>query len=87
MKKLGVQERWLRTLGILKAVGALGLLVGISIPLIGVAAAGGLVLYFIGAIVTAMRAQWYAHLPYPLSWLLLAIGSLILRLLSLKHGS
>lgn len=82
MKRLGVQERWLTTLGTLKALGALGLLAGIRIPLIGVAAAAGLVLFFVGAIITAMRTRWYAHLPYPLLWLLLAVGSLVLRLRS-----
>jgi hypothetical protein len=82
MKRLGVQERCLTALGILKALGALGLLADIGIPLIGVAAAAGLVLFFVGAIVTVMRARWYAHLPYPFAWLLLAIGSLVLRLRS-----
>jgi hypothetical protein len=57
--------------------------VGIGIPPIEVAASGGLVLFFVGAIVTAMRAHWYAHLPYPAAWLLLAVGSLMLRLAAL----
>ncbi len=82
MKRLGVHGRWLTTLGVLKALGALGLLAGIGIPLIGVAAAAGLVLFFVGAIVTALRARWYAHLPFPFVWLLLAVGSLVLRLRS-----
>jgi len=80
MKRLGVHERWLTTLGVLKALGALGLLAGIGIPLIGVAAAADLVLFFLAAVITAMRARSYAHLPYPLLWLLLAVGSLVLRL-------
>jgi hypothetical protein len=80
MTTLGVPQAWLFTLGALKAAGALGLLVGIGIPLIGVAAAVGLVLFFVGAIVTALRAHWYAHLPYPAAWLLLAVGALVLRL-------
>jgi DoxX-like family len=80
MTKLGIPHAWLCALGALKAAGALGLLVGIGIPLIGVAAAVGLVLFFVGAIVTALRAHWYAHLPYPAAWLLLAVGALMLRL-------
>jgi hypothetical protein len=40
-----VSESWLTTLGILKAAGAVGLLVGIRVPLIGIAAAIGLVLF------------------------------------------
>jgi membrane-bound ClpP family serine protease len=80
MRRLGIPQRWLATLGILKALGAVGLLVGLAIPLIGVAAAAGLVLFFIGAIVMATRARWYAHLPYPLVWLLPVVASLVLRL-------
>jgi hypothetical protein len=83
MSKLGVPHSWLFSLGALKAAGALGLLVGIGIPLIGVAASGGLILFFVGAIVTAMGAHWYSHIPYPAAWLLLAVGSLVLRLASL----
>jgi hypothetical protein len=83
MDRLGVPASWLSPLGALKVAGALGLLVGIAVPQIGVAAAAGLVLFFLGAIVTAMRAHWYAHIPYPTVFLLLAAGSLTLRLASL----
>ena len=47
MARLGLPERWLPLLGILKAAGALGLLVGIGVPVIGTAAAAGLVLFFV----------------------------------------
>src|SRR5262245_59277947 len=76
----GGSYSWLFPLGVLKAAGALGLLVGIAVPLIGMAAAGGLVLFFVGAIAVVMRARWYAHLFWPSTYLLLAIGSLTLRL-------
>jgi len=56
MTKLGVRELWLTKLGLLKAAGALGVLVGIRVPLIGVAAAVGLILFFVGAIITHLRA-------------------------------
>jgi hypothetical protein len=75
----GGSHSWLFTLGVLKAGGALGLLLGIGVPLIGVAAAIGLVLFFVGAIAVVMRARWYSHLPWPSTYLLLAIGSLALR--------
>jgi hypothetical protein len=80
IKRLEVEERWLPTLGILKLLGGLGLLAGFAVPQIGVAAAGGLVLYFLGAIVTVLRAGWYANLPFPLTWLALAVGSFVLCL-------
>ncbi len=53
MVKAGVLESWMTTLDILKAAGALGLLVGIDVPLIGTAAAVGLILFFVAAIITA----------------------------------
>lgn len=80
MKRLAIPERWLPALGTLKALGALGLLAGIVVPWVGVAAAAGLVLFFVGAMVTAMRAHWYGHLPFPLVWLALAVAALVLRL-------
>ncbi len=82
MKTLGIREEWLPALGILKALGAVGLLIGIGIPSIGVAAAAGLVLFFLGAMASALRVHWYAHLPFPFVWLVLAGASLILRLRS-----
>jgi DoxX-like protein len=47
MTKWGGSHSWLFTLGALKAAGALGLLIGIGVPLIGVAAAVGLVLFLL----------------------------------------
>ena len=76
----GGSPSWLFILGVLKAAGALGLLVGIGVSLIGVAAAVGLVLFFVGAIAVVIRAGWYSHLPWPATYLLLAFGSLALRL-------
>jgi DoxX-like family len=78
--KWGGSHSWLSPLGALKAAGALGLLVGIGVPLVGVAAAVGLVLFFVGAIAVVIRARWYSHLPWPLTYLLLAFGALALRL-------
>jgi hypothetical protein len=80
MSRLGVPEWQLFPLGALKAAGAAGLLVGIGVPLIGVAAACGLILFFVGAIATATRAHWYSHVPQPTAFLLLAVVSLALRL-------
>lgn len=76
----GGSYSWLFPLGALKAAGALELLVGIVVPLIGMAAAIGLVLFLVGAIAVVMRARWYSHLALPSTYLLLAIGSLALQL-------
>ena len=79
MTNWGGSHSWLFTLGALKAAGALGLLVGIGVPSIGIAAAIGLVLFFVGAIAVVVRTGWYSHLPWPVTYLLLAIGSLALQ--------
>jgi len=80
VKRLEIKERWLPTLGVLKLVGGLGLLAGMVVPQIGVVAAAGLVLYFVAAVITVMRVRWYANLPFPLTWLALAVGSFVLGL-------
>jgi len=81
MAKAGVPDSWMTTLGILKAVGALGLLVGICVPVIGVAAALGLILFFVGAIITHLRGRDYSLGP-AMAFLLLAVAALALRLAS-----
>ena len=79
MAKAGVPESWMTALGILKAAGALGLLVGIGVPLIGTAAAGGLILFFIAAIITHVRARDYSFV-LAVVFLMLAVAPLMLRL-------
>ncbi|NKY97011.1 DoxX family protein [Nocardiopsis alborubida] len=75
---VGVPESWLTALGLLKGAGALGLLLGLlGVPVIGAAAALGLTLFFVGAVATHLRARNYA-LAYPLVYLALALGSLVL---------
>jgi hypothetical protein len=75
----GVPERWWPWLGAAKALGAVGLLVGLAVPAVGVAAAAGLVVYFAGAVVTIVKARAYGHVPFPLLYLApaLAAGALI----------
>lgn len=70
-------------LGVLKTAGALGLLVGIGVPAIGVAAAVGLVLFFVGAVGAHIRVRWIAPIAFPGTFLLLAVASLSLRLASI----
>ncbi|HET6667041.1 MAG TPA: DoxX family protein [Intrasporangium sp.] len=62
-------------LGLAKLLGAVGLLVGIWVPAIGVAAAVALVLYFVGAVVTVLRAKAWAHVPFPLLYLVPAAAA------------
>ncbi|MFF2567479.1 DoxX family protein [Streptomyces sp. NPDC058084] len=81
MTKLGVPESWLPWLGTAKAAGALGLLAGLVVPALGAAAAVGLVLYFLGAFVSHVRAKDHAVAPVVVLTLLSG-AALILRLAS-----
>jgi DoxX-like protein len=80
--KVGVSESWLTTLGVLKAAGALGLLAGIRVRFIGIAAAVGLVLFFIAAIITHLRGR-DSSFGLAIVFLLLALAALVLRVASL----
>lgn len=82
MARVRVKPSLLYPLGFLKLAGAVGLLIGVAVPALGVAAAIGLVLFFIGAIVTHIRAQDYSSIPFPGMLLLAAIASLVLRVAS-----
>ncbi|MFG1704148.1 DoxX family protein [Nonomuraea sp. M3C6] len=59
LERAGVPESWLVfPIGALKAVGALGLVLGLlGVPLIGTAAAAGLILYFVCALYTHLRVS------------------------------
>ena len=77
MAKAGVPESWLTfPIGTLKTAGAVGLLLGvIGVPLIGTAAAVGLILFFVCAIYTHMRAGDYSPQFGLASGLLLLAGA------------
>jgi hypothetical protein len=80
--KVSVPESWITMLGTLNAAAAIGLLLGlVGVPLVGTAASIGLVMYFVGAIVTHLRARDYAIGPAT-AFLLLAVAALVLDLAS-----
>lgn len=74
----GVPRAWWPWLGAAKAAGAAGLLAGLAVPVIGRLAAIGLVLYFLGAVITVLRARWFSHVPFPLVYAAPAVASLVL---------
>jgi hypothetical protein len=76
----GVPRSWWPWLGAAKAAGAAGLLVGLAVPALGIAAAACLILYFLGAIITIVRARSYAHIPIPLLYLVPVAAALTLTL-------
>ncbi len=72
-----VPQTWVPMLGLLKGAGAVGLLVGVlAFPPIGVAAAIGLIAFFVGAIITHIRARVFYNLAFPATFLVLAVLSL-----------
>jgi DoxX-like family len=85
MARAGVPESWLTfPIGTLKTAGAIGLLLGVvGVPLIGTAAAVGLVLFFVCAVYTHIRVSDYgAQFGLANAFLLLAVAALTLGLAS-----
>ncbi|MEJ2858178.1 MULTISPECIES: DoxX family protein [unclassified Saccharothrix] len=78
LAEYGVPRSWWTWLGVAKALGAVGLLVGLAVPAVGTAAAIGLVLYFTGAVVTVLRARSYGHVVFPLIYMAPAVAALAL---------
>ncbi len=77
-----VPHAWTPWLGAAKTAGAVGLLIGLFVPVIGTAAGIGLLLYFTGAVVTVVRARWYSHIPFPLVYAAPVAGALTLGALA-----
>jgi hypothetical protein len=85
MVKAGVPESWLTfPIGTLKTAGAAELLIGLlGVPIIGAAAAIGLILFFVCAIYTHIRASDYSsQFGLASGFLLLNIAAIILALTS-----
>ncbi|WP_371656503.1 MULTISPECIES: DoxX family protein [unclassified Streptomyces] len=74
----GVPRAWWTLLGAAKAAGAVGLLVGLAVPAIGIAAGLALVLYFLGAVVTVLRARSYKTVAFPVLYLAPVVATLTL---------
>lgn len=82
--KVQVSQRWMIPFGILLASGALGLLIGFAVPVLGVAAAIGLILYFICALSAHLRVK-DAGIGGAVSFLILAVAALVADLGYHKH--
>jgi hypothetical protein len=82
MSALGVPLGWFPFLGTAEVAGGAGLLVGLAVAPLGIAAATGLILYFVGAEVTHLRVGDIAGAVRPLPMLVLSVGALVARMLS-----
>ena len=80
---VGIPMRWFPFLAGLEFAAVLGLLVGIRWALLGIAAACGMALYFVGAIVAHVRVTDVKGLGPAVQMLCLAVGALITRTLSI----
>jgi DoxX-like family len=77
--EVGVPRAWLPYLGALKAAGAAGLLLGLlGIRPLGIAAAVGLVLFFLGALGAHVRARVFHNIAFPAAFFVLAGATLTL---------
>lgn len=74
-QQVQVPQSWMLPLGALLGAGSLGLVAGFVVPALGVAAAIGLVLYFLGAIIAHLRVG-DLHLGPPFVFLVLAAATL-----------
>lgn len=75
-----VPKRWLPVLALLKFTGAVGLLIGIFYRPLGIAAALGVVLFFIGAVISHLRVKDVKGAPVPVLLVLLATAPVVLGL-------
>ncbi len=81
--EVGVPRSWLPALGAAKLAGALGLVAGLLAPPrfgapLGLAAAAGLVLFFVGALVTHLRARVLYNIAFPGAYLCMSAATLAL---------
>ena len=79
--KVGVELSWFPGLAVLEILGAAGLLIGLGVAGLGIAAAIGVICYFVGALVFHFRAGDRSIGP-PVLLLVLAIIALITRIAS-----
>jgi hypothetical protein len=82
---VGVPLRFFAALAACELAGAVGLVVGIFRPKVGVAAATGLVLYFVCAMVAHFLVRDWVGLKAPVLPFLLACAALTLRLRSIPR--
>jgi hypothetical protein len=80
----GVPMSFFPILAACEIAGGIGLVVGIYRPQLGVAAAIGLVIYFVGALVAHIRVGDWAGLKAPIAPFVMAVAALMLRISSMR---
>lgn len=77
--RVQVSQRWMIPFGVLLVSGAVGLLIGFAVPVLGTAAAIGLVVYFICAVGAHVRVH-DRRIGGAVSFLILAVAALVINL-------
>lgn len=83
--RVKVSQRWMIPLGCVLASGALGLLIGLAAPVLGIAAASGLVMYFACALSAHIRVH-DRGVGGALGFLVLALAVLTAEIAYRTHG-
>jgi hypothetical protein len=81
---VGVSASTGRILGFVQLAGAAGIILGLFVAPIGIAAAGGLTLYYLGAMAAHARAKHplkQVFFPFPL--VALSLAALVLRIITI----
>ncbi|WP_078966278.1 DoxX family protein [Streptomyces sp. WM6378] len=74
-------RRWPPTFAVLKAAGAVGLALGLlGVRLLGIAAAVGLVQFFLCAVIRHVQTRVHHNMAFPGTFLALSVASLALAL-------
>jgi hypothetical protein len=82
---VGVPMKWMTALAACEIAGGAGLLLGIVWPPLGVAAGVGLVIYFVGAVVSHLRVGDVKGLGPAVFVLALSTATLVTRVLSIER--
>lgn len=73
---VGLAPKWVPYLAALEGAGVAGLVLGLAgVPLLGLAAAAGLVAFFLGAVTAHVRAGVLYNIAFPLVFLALAVAA------------
>ncbi|WP_078314716.1 DoxX family protein [Mycobacterium sp. D16Q16] len=74
--EVGLAPRWIPYLAVVEGAGVVGLVIGLAgVRPIGLAAAMGLVAFFIGAVAAHIRSNVLHNIAFPAVFLALAAGS------------
>src|SRR5215472_3811441 len=84
---VGVPMKYFPHLAACEFAGALGLVLGVWLPWMGVAAGIGLVVYFVGAVISHLRAGDIKGMGPAVFMLMVAAGTLALRVLTERAGT